>query len=663
MPRDQIIRDQHRKGFDELHKLWERFDDLEAALNGFSETALSFVEEPIERVLERLKSFEPSVSVIGQVKAGKSTLMNALIGETDLLPSDVNPWTSVITGIHLNSRHRPPNTRALFRFFDAHEWDRLVSTGGRLGEMANRAGFEAEADEVKAQVQEMRQTTEERLGDEFSELLGSSHAFEDIDKTIIDRYICYGDPEEMEGDSQEGVYADLTKTADLFIELPGYPRGLCLRDTPGVNDTFMMREQITLNAISESRVCVVVLSAHQALSTMDMALLRIICSVKAREVLIFVNRIDELRDPLSEMPKIEASIEKTLSRLGVGEGIQVLFGSGYWANSALDDRCDKMAPASRASLVEWAKNSDFDTDDSEGLREAAMAASGVGALHQAIAKRIVEGPGKAVLQEVTNEIETILEMNKTVVSVADRKVYGDVDEHALDAEAIRRKQAAMEAGAVERFEKDSVEIRSFLKGRLEHAQSAFVNSALEALDSHIKNYGGNDTWNHDPISLRMMMRSAFMTSCTKLRRKGEERIEEVLDQVEEIMQHDLGVFQEDSNVEIPLMPEPKSPTGLARTLSLDLQAPWWRKFWGFGGRKSAVQRYKTLLISETTPLIDELLTDFYDIHAAKVRETVNDFAHDQGRFIAAILECIEGEGEGAAAAVPGGPEGSERSVA
>ena len=59
----------------------------------------------------------------------------------------------------------------------------------------------------------------------------------------------------------------------FYLDLPGYPKGLCLRDTPGLNDTFMMREQITLNAISESRVCLFVLSAHQVLATMALALL------------------------------------------------------------------------------------------------------------------------------------------------------------------------------------------------------------------------------------------------------------------------------------------------------------------------------------------------------------------------------------------------------
>ena len=65
-------------------------------------------------------------------------------------------------------------------------------------------------------------------------------------------------------------------------------------------------------AIRDSRLCVVVLSAHQALSTMDMALIRLISQRQSREVIIFVNRIDELSDPASQVPEIHRSILETL---------------------------------------------------------------------------------------------------------------------------------------------------------------------------------------------------------------------------------------------------------------------------------------------------------------------------------------------------------------
>lgn len=626
----------HREGFEELNEFWKKLDHMEEAVVSYSDVALSFVDEPVERVLDKIRSFEPSVSIIGQVKAGKSTLLNAMIGQVGLLPSDVNPWTSVITALHMNSRYRPPETRALFRFFDAHEWDRLVATGGRLGEMADRAGFASEADEVRAQVTEMRQSTEDRLGEEFDRLLGSSHAFPDLDKDVIDRYICYGDPEELDEGASEGVYADLTKSADLYVDLPGLPKGLCLRDTPGVNDTFMMREQITLNAISDSRVCVVVLSAHQALSTMDLAILRIICSVEAREVLIFVNRMDELQDPVGEAEKITKSIRKTLRRIGLAQDIDILFGSGYWASCALSPETCVMTPASRAALMQMPDVGEIETEDD--LRLAAMVASGVPELLRAIAKRVVEGPGQAILADARAEVEAILDMSETVEAVAaQQEGMGARTDFGL--EDLSLKVADMRNAALSDFDAKADVLRTQLRERLRRGQEGFVQSALVALQSHIDMFGEFSAWKHDPTSLRMVMKSAFTSATSKLRREGETALDAVLDGMQDILQDDLGVFREGSGVEFPEQPQHQAPTVLARTLSLDLEGPWWRKFWKFGSRKAAEKRYRTLIESEVEPLIEDLITGFYDPAVERTREIIETFAMDQGAFARAILEC------------------------
>ncbi|WP_238367453.1 dynamin family protein [Mesobacterium pallidum] len=638
------IRRMHREGFEELNQYWESLDALEGAVESFAEDALSFVDEPIERVLDRIRSFEPSVSIIGQIKAGKSTLLNALVGETDLLPSDVNPWTSVITGLHLNSRHRPMDTRALFRFFDSHEWDRLVATGGRLGEMASRAGFETEADEVRAQVSEMRETTEARLGDQFDELLGKSHAFPDLDRETINRYICYGDPSELAGGAQEGVYADLTKSADLYLDNDDLPRGLLLRDTPGVNDTFMMREQITLNAISDSRVCVVVLSAHQALSTMDVALLRIICAVEAREVLIFVNRIDELPDPEGEQVRIRSSIQRTLARLGLNQDIEILFGSGYWANFALSGK-GTMSRRSQQSLATMFEGEDL--SDIDALREAALQASGVPALHRAIARRVVEGVGAAFLSDLEREIETIIEMSETVENATE--VLRDGKGVTLTRPDLMLRVGDVLQQVTSQFDQGADELRASLRERLERSQATYVTSAVESLQAHIAMYGETGSWDNDPMSLRMAMKTAFNSACSKLRREGEAGFMTVLDQIQDILQNDLGVFRDGDKIEFPEQPVHQAPTVLARTLSLDLDGGWWQKIWSvagsrrlmrIGAAKKVEKKYRTMIIDETTPLIDDLITQFYDPAVDATRDIITTFALDQGKFCEAMLERI-----------------------
>ena len=66
----------------------------------------------VTNLRDALDEFRSTISLLGQVKAGKTALTNALIGCVGLLPSDVNPWTSVVTSIHLNTPRPRARTRS-----------------------------------------------------------------------------------------------------------------------------------------------------------------------------------------------------------------------------------------------------------------------------------------------------------------------------------------------------------------------------------------------------------------------------------------------------------------------------------------------------------------------------------------------------------------------
>src|SRR5262249_33648309 len=68
------------------------------------------------------------IAVIGRVKAGKSTLVNALTRRPGFLPTDVNPWTAVITNMYFGVRS---DSGAVYQFFDETDWQYLAA-GGRL---------------------------------------------------------------------------------------------------------------------------------------------------------------------------------------------------------------------------------------------------------------------------------------------------------------------------------------------------------------------------------------------------------------------------------------------------------------------------------------------------------------------------------------------------
>jgi len=87
----------------------------------------SFIDDTL-RLLDRLAC---RIGVIGQVKAGKSSLINALMGKPGLLPTDVNPWTTAVTRIHFGVADAPPNVAAEFSFFEPTNGSSSPTAAGR----------------------------------------------------------------------------------------------------------------------------------------------------------------------------------------------------------------------------------------------------------------------------------------------------------------------------------------------------------------------------------------------------------------------------------------------------------------------------------------------------------------------------------------------------
>ena len=306
--------------------------DLKTALRKLETAVIPEGVSRIESLNEQFDQFAARVSLIVQVKSGKTALANGLLGLNGLLPSDVNPWTSGATSMHVNIAH-PKGKKAIFQFFSQDDWNTLVEDGGRIADLARKAKFDTKLSELTQQIKDMKRRTETRLGRDFEVLLGNQHSFSEYDTDLIKRYVCLGE-EDMLAET-EGRFADLTKSADLYLTSDDFGYPVTIAATPGVNDPFLIREAAPLDNLGTSHICVVVLSAHQALSTVDIGLMRIISSLKSEQIVVFVNRIDELSDPDPQIREIDAYIQGMLAQQNLPTGIPVIYGSALWAEAAI----------------------------------------------------------------------------------------------------------------------------------------------------------------------------------------------------------------------------------------------------------------------------------------------------------------------------------------
>lgn len=618
---------------------------LREALVGLQSLGDSGTSKRADRLLRQLDSFEPSVTLIGQIKSGKTSLVNALVGLPDLLPADVNPWTSVVTSLHLHPETQGFQETASFQFFDEDEWDRLISGGGRIGELASRAGADDELEKIKAQAAEMREKSRQRLGRKFEVLLGQQRDYGYVDKDLIERYVCLGeepDDDAPDVSEEQGRFADITKAADLSLQCPALPMRLCLRDTPGVNDTFMMREQITIRAIRDSRICVVVLSAHQALSSTDLALIRLITHVKSRDVIIFVNRVDELSDPKAQIPQIRASIADTLSRHKGPEDAEVIFGSALWASHALDERLDELPRASADALLDWSDHADlgqlFEGQKDRDPAKLAWGLSGVPMLQQAIAARVAEGPADATLHRIGTSA-----LNLTSAMSARERISTQTEDGAklgkLEGASARKGLEDLLAAEAEKLRATFDGILAEFSDRMDRVQASFLDRATASLIVHLEKNGDSSPWTYDPAGLRMLLSSSHKVLARKSKAAFETATQQVRDDLGQLYAQAFGLAPDQITVTQPRAPDAPAPVTLGRTIALDLNGSWWKRWWLHRrGYKAYASSFYDLIKTETDPFVDELRDDLAEEIRTNALEAFDAFLAEQRAVFTSLEE-------------------------
>lgn len=631
-----------RLGLEKLDVFHDDVTDLEATLADVVKLGGHDAEKKATKLIKQLRAFEPSITMIGQIKSGKTSLVNAMVGRPDLLPADVNPWTSVVTSLHLNAPLPEDAPTATFQFFSQGEWDHLVENGGRIGELSERAGADDELEKVRKQIAEMREKTKQRLGRKFELLLGQKHNYAELSDELVQRYVCMGDDfEDLDEDDQQGRFADITKSADLYLTADKIPMPICLRDTPGVNDTFMMREQITINALRDSRICVVVLSAHQALSSMDMGLIRLISNVKAREVVVFVNRIDELSNPAEQVPEIRESILQTLADNNGPENPEVIFGSAYWANMALSEDLDDIVADSAEAMFNWAEASLSAESAGMETKELVWHLSGVPDLYRALSERISEGPGAEVLSASRKRALNLVGGVRASNAVVSMRLDGDTVE-VMSGDMLSAHLSELEVQSLKALdERLDIAFQQF-GSRVDQSHKRFLDRALESLLQHLETNGEEEVWQYSPDGLRMLLRTSYQVMRRNVTATCQDVYGAAAADLANTYRSAFGVDVENFTITPPAPPDIPAPVSLGQTIALDLQTSWWKGWWKRRkGYRAFASGFYDLIEAETVPIVDELKVRQADDIRARATAELRDFHAEQR----AILEDISSKSE------------------
>jgi Dynamin family len=592
---------------------------------------VSFIEDSLQ-LLARLTC---RVAVVGQVKSGKSSFINVLVQRPGLLPTDVNPWTTAITHLHFGRSDAPANVAAEFTFFDPNEWEHLANGGGYIRELTQRLvpGFEVEL--LKKHVDTMRRRSEERLGATLGELLGRKHVFSSLSTEVLERYVCSGATGLTDTRAeQKGLYSDIVKWADLYFASNDFSFPTTIIDTPGTNDPFLVRDEITRRALETADIYIVVLTARQALSSADVALLRILRGLHKERIAVFINRIDELGDVVRDTPTIVQQVRSGLQREFPTSEIPIVAGSAFWARTATSGSAAEIshelsvrAKAYAAHLAQQADSrlTNVMIGPNESGARTLLQCSGLPTLSQVLAELTLHSHAGYVLKQIARSFYELVQVGLNAASheikILEIEGKSNITQHqqreeelrSIDAESaeIERLTAALQSLLLDlqtRTTKVIEDRRDMMLETLRDAVLGFSEMQCEDLRQAIADGQGGRVWKCETTTLRQALEQYFVSSCREAEQEIGRLEGDTFPKLRQFLSHHYPQWRQPAEEGDGGAAELPSLGALSQVVALDLEEPWWKRWWlSMRSSDERVAALDRLIKQEFYPIVDELV--------------------------------------------------------
>ncbi|MEM0922400.1 MAG: dynamin family protein [Pseudomonadota bacterium] len=597
-PSPQTIGQLHRTAADHL---CQAFDQLSAVCPP------EFAERVSDERAE-VADWRARIAIVGQVKAGKSSLLSTVIEKPHFLPSEVNPWTAVVTNLHF-AHPRDPTSGGIFHFYDETAWARIVEGDPDTRALAEDLLPGFAVDVLSQQVESMRRRARNRLGQFYELLLGKSHSYEIVTRETLERYVCAGPERDPEAalSGPAGRYADLTERADIYLPPGPFSAASVLTDTPGINDPFMVRDAYTCRSLGQSDIFIMALSAHQALTDVDLALLRMLALRQDNEIIVFINRIDELADPKANSQTVMDSVQSRLNEAMPDREIRLFAGSARWAELALQPEAEPKAfeaELARPGLRTW-----LDAQPGESDRERMLHLSGLPVVHEALSEIIDEGIGRDFRERSARSL--LVTLDACTARLKSRDQQSDLS--AAPPSDSRSSREIWEQTMLDHRQEIADALANVivsLRRELEQQLRAFVDGKCNELVDIIEQGDVDGRFEFDALALRRSLEDTFMASYAASRARLDAKLTALRQQASQTalsLVGDLGLGPDLPDLPgrevTPLFATPSTQLTLELT-SKKSWAFWRRASWDQAGN---LDRLARMIRSEFYPSIEHFL--------------------------------------------------------
>lgn len=244
-----------------------------------------------KEIIDKINNDVLTLGVIGQMKCGKSTFLNAFVFGDTVLPSATTPMTAALSVITYGE-----SKKLVAEFYTPDEWaEQKLQASKSLGEVSGNA---MEESKVKAAKELVAKSA--NLPGDVNSFLGKTQddTFENLKEYV----------------GADGKFVSITKSVTIYYPHE-YLKGVEIVDTPGFNDPIVSREERTKEFLKKADVVLLMLFASRAFDATDRAILfKNVRQCGIGKILIGVNKYDIAYGNGETEAEIVANVKEQIGR-------------------------------------------------------------------------------------------------------------------------------------------------------------------------------------------------------------------------------------------------------------------------------------------------------------------------------------------------------------
>lgn len=229
------------------------------------------LKQRVNQIPQKLQDEKFSIGITGVMNAGKSTMLNAILGK-EILGTSVIPETANLTVVKYA---KTPSAKV--NFWTKDEWQKIQKSAQTLENM-------------KPFIQE----TKEHFKDKLDDFITSDGLSIDVE---IDNLASYTSAEYSD------KKCNLVKSVELYTDLKFVKDGVEIVDTPGLDDPVVQREEITKNYLYDCDMMCHLMNVNQSATQKDIEFITdTLLYQNIARLLVVITRIDTVsQDELQEV--------------------------------------------------------------------------------------------------------------------------------------------------------------------------------------------------------------------------------------------------------------------------------------------------------------------------------------------------------------------------